>query len=148
MSHHEARPSTLLKERVSVHARTIFIPAIILAFVVIAINARRPLFFGVDREDWPSVRGEVVTTRISVVGTYDSKYRGGGIYYQVEAKVIYEQGNAHHETWLHASRIFKSREDLQFWLSMRDSQKCLVRWNPRNPNDIEAVLESRLKSNG
>jgi Protein of unknown function (DUF3592) len=147
MSHHEAKPSKLLKKRVSVRTRTIFIPAILVALVVIAINAKRPIFFGVDREDWPSVRGEVVSTRISVVGTYDSKYPGG-IHYQAEAKVIYQQDGEQHDSWLPASRVFNSKEELEFWLSLKDSDKCSVRWNPRNPSDIEAVLESRSKKNG
>ncbi len=147
MSHHEAKPGTLLKKRTSVRARTIFVPAVLIALVVIAINAKRPILLGVDREDWPSVRGEVVSTRISVVGTYDSKYPGG-IHYQTEARVIFQQGGEQQDTWLPASRVFNSREELQFWLSLKDSNKCVVRWNPRNPNDIEAVLESRSKNNG
>lgn len=147
MSHHTARPSALLKKRTSVRARRIFIPAILIALLVIAINAKQPLFFGVDREDWPFIRGQVMSTRISVVGTYDGKLRSG-IFYRAEARVVYEQEGKQHDAWLPASKIFSSREELKFWLSLKDSDKCSVRWNPKNTSDIEAVLESRSKESG
>lgn len=128
-----------------IRLRTIFVPAIFVAIALIAFNIWHPNL-GVARDSWPSVPGKVIDTRISVVGVADRAYRGGQIYYRAEAEVLYTVDKADHDAWIPASKTFTNRGELEFWLSQQDPKKCIVRWNPRNLVDIEAVLQPRTNS--
>ena len=93
-----------------------------------------------SRADWPSARAKILATRISVVGAHESN-RGGFATYRVEARVVYTSGGISRDAWVRASDVMSDRSWLEFWLSQRTSKTCTVRWNPHNPNDVEAVLE-------
>lgn len=129
----------------NIRPRTVLVPAILVAIALIAANLWQP-HLGVARDSRPSVSGKVLNTRISVVGIGDSVYRGGQIYYRAEAEVVYSVDKADHDAWIPASKTFASRAELEFWLSQKDPKNCIVRWNPQNLGDIEAVLQPRANS--
>jgi len=145
MRKHVAKLAEHLRKGTEIRPRTVFVPAIIVALALIAVNVWHP-HFGVARDSWPSVSGKVLNTRISVVGVRDSAYRGGQIYYRAEAEVVYSVDKADHDAWIPASKTFASRAELEFWLSQKDPNNCTVRWNPRNLSDVEAVLQPRANS--
>jgi len=67
-------------------------------------------------------------------------YKSGIIEYRAEAHVIYELNGVHHDAWVPASGIETDRSYLTFWLWLRKSKEALIYWNPRNPSDVQAVL--------
>jgi hypothetical protein len=126
-----------LRPRSALALGTALIVALFALFALVLWHPR----LGPNRSEWPSVPGQVVGQRISIVDYHDHPYRPATFEYRAEAEVIYALDNSNHDTWLPASEIFTSREELQFWLSQRKSKNCIVRWYPRNPADVEAVLQ-------
>jgi hypothetical protein len=90
--------------------------------------------------DWPSVTGQVIETRIIVVGTTPQVYRSGVIKYRAEAHVVYDLNGIHHDAWVPASNVVSDRMYLAFWLSLKKSKTALIYWNPQNPSYVQAVL--------
>ena len=64
----------------------------------------------------------------------------GEIDYVVEARVRYNKDGNLQDAWIRASEVFTSHAEIEFWLSQKKSKLCIVRWNPRNPSLIRAVL--------
>jgi hypothetical protein len=145
MSNHAAKPGEHRKKRETATTR-IDLALSAFAIVSLLILGMWQLHSGGDRSEWPSATAQILDTRIAVVGITDSASRGSLIHYRAEAEVIYELGNTRHDAWVPASEVFISREELQFWLFLKDPKNCIVRWNPKNPDDIEAVLQPRIKS--
>ncbi len=119
------------------------VPAVAITSVVLALIAvpfyQRYLKSRIDLSH-PSVAGTVIETRITVVGTQPQTYRSGIIEYRVEAHVTYDLGGVHHDAWVPASNVGADRAYLAFWLSLKKSKQALIYWNPRNPADVQAVL--------
>ena len=137
MSNHHAR----LKQRKNFGS--ILVPGVVVASVIFALIAsqfyQRYLKSRVDPA-WPSVAGKTIETRITVIGTQPQMYKSGVIEYRAEAHVIYELNGVHHDAWVPASGIETDRSYLTFWLWLRKSKEALIYWNPRNPSDVQAVL--------
>jgi len=137
MSNHHARP----KEREKFN--NILVPGVALVSVILALIAS-PFYqrYVKSRVDlaWPSVTGQVIETRITVVGTQPQAYRSGVIEYQAEAHVTYVLNSVHHDAWVPASGVETDRTYLEFWLWLKKSKQALICWNPRNPSDVQAVL--------
>jgi hypothetical protein len=93
----------------------------------------------VDRLTWPSVEGRVLETRV-VVSQIEHQYRPSEIVYQVQAQVSYKRDGTEYNTWLPVSKLDSDKAFLEFWLSQKKSKTCTVRWPPKNPSYVEAVL--------
>lgn len=145
MREHVTKLAEHSRKGTQIRLRTVFVPVILAALALIAANLWQP-HLGVARDSWPSVPGKVLNTRISVVGIGDHAYRGGQIYYRAEVEVLFKVDKADHDAWIPASKTYSSRDELEFWLSKQDVKNCIVRWNPRNLGDIEAVLQPRAIS--
>jgi len=114
--------------------------ALILAFVIGSVLLVVHLSTKDSRVDWPSVTGQVIETRITVVQMIEKEHQPGMIVYQVEAHVTYERDGTQFNSWLPVSEQSTDRAFLEFWLSQKKSKTCTVRWPPKNPTYIEAVL--------
>jgi hypothetical protein len=75
-----------------------------------------------------------------VVNLIEQQYRPSIIVYQVEAHIIYERDGNQYNAWLPVSKQSTDKAFLEFWLSQKKSRTCTVRWPPRNPASVEAVL--------
>jgi hypothetical protein len=93
-----------------------------------------------DRSNWPAVSGQVLETRIIVVHLLEHKYIPSEILYQVQAYVTYERDGKQYNSWLPVSKQSTDKGFLEFWLSQKKSKACTVRWPPKNPSYVEAVL--------
>jgi hypothetical protein len=93
-----------------------------------------------DRLNWPSVNGQVLETRLVVVNQQPHQYRPSEIIYQVQAHVMFERDGVQYDTWLPTSKQDNDKAFLEFWLSQKKSKTCTVRWPPKNPSYVEAVL--------
>jgi hypothetical protein len=93
-----------------------------------------------DRPNWPTVGGHVLETRIVVVHLLEHKYIPSEIVYQVQAHVAYEHNGTEYNAWLPVPKQSTDKAFLEFWLSQKKSKTCTVRWPPKNPAYVEAVL--------
>src|SRR5277367_1250361 len=138
MSNHHVRPKR--SDRFS----GMLVPAVAVISVVLALIAvpfyQRYLKSRIDLSH-RAVVGKVIVTRITVVGTLPQAYRSGIIQYRAEAHVTYDLNGVHHDAWVPASSVEADRAYLAFWLSLKKSRQALIYWNPRNPADIQAVLQ-------
>lgn len=91
-------------------------------------------------QPWPSVTAQVLETRIIAVAAEEHPFGPGTILYRAQAHVSYQMDGKRIDRWLPASNTSRDRAYLQLWLSQRKSKTCMVHWNPRNPADMEAVL--------
>jgi hypothetical protein len=75
-----------------------------------------------SRQDWPSVMGHVIETRIGVVTLIEQKYQPSQIVYQVEAHVAYERNGTKYNAWLPVSKQSTDKAFLEFWLSQKKAR--------------------------
>ena len=90
--------------------------------------------------DWPSVAAHVLDTRVVVVGTMEHANAPGEIDYRAEILASYDLNGEHHQEWLAASDEYSERWRASFRAWRKKGSICIVRWNPRNPQDRIAVL--------
>jgi hypothetical protein len=114
--------------------------ALILGLVIgLALLIAHP-WYGDSHSSWPSVSGHVLETRIVVVHLLEHQYIPSEILYQVQGHITYERDGKQYNSWLPVSKQSTDKGFLEFWLSQKKSKVCTVRWPPKNPSSIEAVL--------
>jgi hypothetical protein len=104
------------------------------AIIVLSVAAMLLIVWLNARIDYVTTRGNVLETRIDVVGRRDSQ-QGGYILYQTKALVRYHLGDEDTNRWMPASDLSSSRDLLE--VSLADHPKsCFVTWQagyPENP---------------
>jgi hypothetical protein len=138
MSNHAAKPRP--KKLIYFGFERSDLAALILAFMIAFVLLALHSWTKDGRLDWPAVTGQVLETRIEVVGLVDQRYRSGDVVYQVQAHVTYERDGKQYNSWLPVSKQSTDKGFLEFWLSQKKSKACTVRWPPKNPAYVEAVL--------
>jgi hypothetical protein len=126
-SDHEKRADKLM---------TILFVALIVVLVLFVIAFRHPLV----TQSWPTAAAHISGTRIVAVAAEEHPFQGGTVLYRVEAHVTYEMSGKRVDRWAPASETKRDKAYLESWLSHKKQDACLVRWNPSNPDDLEAVL--------
>jgi hypothetical protein len=96
---------------------------------------------------WPAnpvnvtTTGQIEQTRVSVDYIQSGgAYRGGAIYYQIEALVSYQRDGKSISQWLVASPPNRSRDMLLTRISQNPT-KCLVYWTEKNPANVKCEIE-------
>lgn len=107
---------------------------------VAAILIWRQHFYRASIPNWPSAVGQVVGNRIVVVGTQERGYSSGAILYRAQVDVKYTRDGVQETQWFPVYRVDSSRAYLEFWLKSKKSKQCMIRWNPRNPEDVVVTL--------
>ena len=97
-------------------------------------------WYGDSHSNWPSVTGQVLETRIVVIPMLEHRYTPSEILYQLQVHVAYERNGAQSNTWLPVAKQSTDKAFLEFWLSQKKSKICSVRWPPKNPAYVEAIL--------
>jgi hypothetical protein len=116
------------------------LPPTVLLLIVLPFIARS-IREQPSSEDWSEATGDVLETRITIIGSRDrGQYRAGELDYIAEAHVKYEKDGISRDEWIPASEQFTNRPQLESWLSQKKSTLCIVRWNTRNPPQIRAML--------
>jgi Protein of unknown function (DUF3592) len=138
MSNHAARPR--LKKSIYLGFERSDLAALILALVIGLVLLGAHFWRRDSRLNWPSVRGQVIETRIAVLNIIEQEHQPGMIVYQVEAHVTYERDGKQYESWLPVPKRSTDKAFLEFWLSQKKSKACTVRWPPKNPSYVEAAL--------
>lgn len=97
-------------------------------------------FYPESMSAWPSVVGQVIGERITVVGTFDRMYQPGAILYQEEADVSYTRDGVHTTQWFPVGSVDSNRAYVKFWLDSHKSRQCILHWNPKNFKDVVVTL--------
>jgi hypothetical protein len=134
MSNHHARPA---KKRSGIVLQLLLPPLLVLVIAIPFIE----WLMSRSLQAWPSVNGRLLETRIAVVGTQLHQYEPSEIQYRVEAHVAYNVKETHYDVWAPASDIKTDRDYLAFWLSLKKSQEAVIYWNPKDPSDVDVVLQ-------
>jgi hypothetical protein len=100
-----------------------------------------------DKRPWPTATAHISGTRIVAVAAEEHPFQGGTVLYRAQAHVIYEMNGSPVDRWAPASGTKRDKAYLEFWLSHKKQDSCLVRWNPSNPDDLEAVLLDDVTQN-
>lgn len=100
-----------------------------------------------DKRPWPTATAHLSGTRIVAVAAEEHAFASGSILYRVEAHVTYEINGKRIDRWAPASGMKRDKPYLESWLSHKKQDSCQVRWNPQNPNDVEAVLIDSVTQN-
>lgn len=113
---------------------------VVAALGMAALLAWRQHLYRASIPDWPSAVGQVVGNRIVVVGTQERSYQPDAILYQAEVDVKYTRDGVQTTRWFPVYRVDSSRADVALWLESKKSKQCMIRWNPRNPEDVVVTL--------
>jgi hypothetical protein len=122
---------------------TILFVAFVVVLVLFVIAFRHP----VVPQSWPTAMARISETRIVAVAAEEHPFQGGTVLYRVEAHVTYQMNGKHIDRWVPASGMKRDKPYLESWLSHKKQDSCLVRWNPQNPDDVEAVLIDNVTQN-
>lgn len=122
---------------------TILFVALIVVLMLFVIAFRHP----VVTQSWPTATAQISGTRIVAVAAEEHPFQGGTVLYRVEAHVIYEINGKRIDRWAPASGTKRDKVYLESWLTHKKQDSCLVRWNPQNPDDVEAVLIDNVTQN-
>jgi hypothetical protein len=114
---------------------------LILAFLVLSFSHKD------DRQTWPTATAHISGIRIVAVAAEEHAFASGSILYRVEAHVSFERKGKPVDRWAPASEIKRDKAYLESWLAKKKQDSCLVRWNPKNPDDVEAVLTDNVARN-
>jgi len=133
-SDHEKRADKLM---------TILFVALVVVLVLFVIAFRHP----VVTQSWPTATAHISGTRIVAVAAEEHPFQGGTVLYRVEAHVIYAINGKRIDRWAPASGMKRDKPYLESWLSHKKQDSCRVRWNPRNPDDVEAILVDNVTQN-
>lgn len=133
-SDHEKRADRLI---------TILFVALIVVLMLFVIAFRHP----VVPQSWPTVTAHISGTRIVAVAAEEHPFQSGTVLYRIEAHVTYEMNGKSIDRWAPASGMKRDKPYLESWLSLKKQNSCLVRWNPQNPDDVEAVLIDNVTQN-
>lgn len=135
-----AKPRMVARgDRLVTFSFVVLIVPLVLAFLVFSHKD--------DQRQWPTAAAHVSETRIVAVAAEEHAFQAGSILYRVEAHVTYELKGKHVERWVPASGTKRDRAYLESWLSQKKRDSCFVRWNPKNPDDVEAVLIDNVSQN-
>jgi hypothetical protein len=115
---------------------TILFVVFVVVLVLFVIAFRHP----VVPQSWPMATARISGTRIVAVAAEEHPFQGGTVLYRVEAHVTYEMNGKRVDRWAPASGMKRDKPYLESWLSHKKQDSCLVRWNPQNPADVEAML--------
>jgi hypothetical protein len=138
MSNHAVRPRP--KKSIVFGFERSELAALIVGLVIGLVLLIVHPWYGDSHSDWPWVSGQVLETRIVVVHLLEHKYIPSEILYQVQAHVVYERDGSEYNNWLPVSEQSTDKAFLEFWLSQKKNKTCTVRWPPKNPSNVEAVL--------
>jgi hypothetical protein len=122
---------------------TILFVAFLVVLVLFVIAFRHP----VAPQSWPTATAQISGTRIVAVAAEEHPFQSGTVLYRVEAHVTYQMNGKRVDRWAPASGMKRDKPYLESWLSHKKQDSCLVRWNPRNPDDVEAVLVDTVTQN-
>ena len=100
-----------------------------------------------DKRPWPTATAHISGTRIVAVAAEEHPFQSGTVLYRVEAHVTYQMNGKRVDRWAPASGMKRDKPYLESWLSHKKQDSCLVRWNPQNPDDVEAVLIDTVTQN-
>ena len=122
---------------------TILFVAFVVVLVLFVIAFRHP----VVPQSWPTATAHISGTRIVAVAAEEHPFQSGTVLYRVEAHVTYQMNGKRVDRWAPAAGMKRDKPYLESWLSHKKQDSCLVRWNPRNPDDVEAVLVDAVAQN-
>jgi hypothetical protein len=122
---------------------TILFVALLVVLVLFVIAFRHP----VEPQLWPTATAHISGTRIVAVAAEERRFQSGTILYRIEAHVTYQMNGKRVDRWVPASGMKRDKLYLESWLSHKKQDSCQVRWNPRNPDDVEAILIDNVTQN-
>lgn len=88
---------------------------------------------------WSSANGTIEDIRSVPTSEVDSQF-GGAMLYQVQVLVRFPFGSSSAERWVTVRHAPESLSQLQGQMQRWKGASCIVRWNPSNPDQIDAEV--------
>jgi hypothetical protein len=89
-------------------------------------------------DSWPAYEGQVLETRVVMVGPTDSQY-GNSVLYRVEVRAAWMENGMRQDAWVPTRKTGGDKTYLALWASQQGNE-CSVRVAPRNPGERMAFF--------
>lgn len=117
--------------------------AIIIMYVLLAVSAvfglraLQSYWSGVRESTWRSAPGRIEMVR-PVLVTQANAQTGSLMLYEPEVLVSFRSDNGQEQKWIRVRQTPERLADIELQESRWKGAMCVVRWNPTNPNEIDA----------
>ena len=119
-------------------AATVIVMYVLIAVcAVFGLRALQSNWSGVREITWRSAPGKIETVR-PVLVTQGNAQTGSLMLYVPEILVNYQSDTGPEQRWVRVRQTPKRLPDIELQGSRWKGAICVVRWNPDNPNQIDA----------